>query len=173
MIKWYTTFADEKKNNNDNDTTTAPNGMCVASSCMCISLSNFRFYILKHARIQRTHIYSTRHTDSVHQIVIIGTEPEAKRNKTENSGHVRKMALHPCTRRQTRTHSLAHTRTHIHTHARAPTKHLINKKRNVHVSFGGNAFGIFWTYFFLFLERVTHPSYGREVYSKIPFFFIC
>lgn len=35
--------------------------------------------------------------------IIIGTEPEAKRNKTQNTTQIRKMALHPCLKRQTRT----------------------------------------------------------------------
>lgn len=128
---------------------TGTNGMCVASWCLHVFVQTIikKFYILKHARIQ--HIHSKMAYTQSERVkvctsnIIIGTEPEAKRNKTQNTTQIRKMALHPCLKRQTRTKNSI----------------LITKYKSTCV-FCSNVFYVFWTHFLPF-----HPSY--EIFFSV------
>lgn len=94
MMKWYTTVQKKKTKRKKQAQTECAWHHDV---CMCL-------YILKHARIQHIHSKmaytpSERKSERVRVCtsnIIIGTEPEAKRNKTQNTSHIRKMALQPC-----------------------------------------------------------------------------
>lgn len=54
--------------------------------------------------VSRTHssMSNSIHTDSAHQIVIIGTEPEAKRNKTQKIQACKKNGTSPMLRKERR-----------------------------------------------------------------------
>lgn len=81
------------------------NTMCVASYIYMWRCQKKLYSRTRTSSVSRTYssMSNSIHTDSAHQIVIIGTEPEAKRNKTQKIQACKKNGTSPMLKKTTTT----------------------------------------------------------------------